>query len=305
MNLFQRQGMTSVTAVIEELQGRLALIPTAGRGTMPNVQGRSVRKAHAILAPHIPYNDAVYADDVQGVRAFGSEDATESVTQIVNDKLTNMRQSHEVTLEYHRIGAIQGVVLDADGITQLYDFFDIFGLTETEVDFDLALDDMKTKSLEVIRLIGRALGATPYQKIHAMCGDNFFDKFVANDTVKSAYEIYRQNGSFGLEQQNGEGGFEFGGITWENYTGYVGNRNFIPTDTARFFPVGVPDLFLTRDAPANFVEAVNTIGKPVYAKQKPMDWDVGIELHTQSNPLNMCTRPAVLIKGNDTASSTS
>ena len=44
------------------------------------------------------------------------------------------------------------------------------------------------------------------------------------------------------------------------------------------------------------METVNTVGKAVYAKQRVMDFDVGVELHTQSNPFIICTRPATLIK---------
>jgi len=59
----------------------------------------------------------------------------------------------------------------------------------------------------------------------------------------------------------------------------------------------VPNLFLTYYAPANYVETVNTIGLPVYAKQASMKFDKGIELETQSNPLNLCLRPTCLIRG--------
>lgn len=304
MGLFKRQGITTTQVAVEFKDGKLALIPTAARGTMPNVNVNEKRKMYPFIVPHIPLNDAIYAADIQNVRAFGSDSEVDAVTPIVNNKLESMRQSHEVTLEYHRIGAIQGVILDADGMTEVVNFFDRFGITENEIDFDLANDDIKLKALEVIRLVGRLLGATPYSGIHAMCGDNFFDNLISNPTVKSAFEVYQFQGNpFGLNQQNGSGGFEFAGITWENYTGYVGDREFIDTDTCRFFPTGVPELFSTWDAPADFIETVNTVGVPVYVKQETMAFDKGIQLHSQSNPLNMCTRPSVLIKGNDTSGS--
>ena len=112
--------------------------------------------------------------------------------------------------------------------------------------------------------------------------------------MKNAYDRW-QDGEF--LRNDPRAGFPFGEIIFENYRGAVGAIPFIPTDTARFFPVGVPNLFKTYYAPADFVEAANTIGIPVYAKQERLRFDKGIELHTQSNPLTMCTRPATLVKG--------
>jgi hypothetical protein len=62
------------------------------------------------------------------------------------------------------------------------------------------------------------------------------------------------------------------------------------------YPIGVPGLFKTHYAPADFIEAVNTVGLPAYAKQERMEMDRGIKIHAQSNPLCMCHRPAALIK---------
>jgi hypothetical protein len=79
-------------------------------------------------------------------------------------------------------------------------------------------------------------------------------------------------------------------------------RWIIPdTNKAHFFPVGVPGLFRQYNAPADFVETVNTLGLPRYAKQA-VDQEFGrwVKLHTQSNPLPICTRPKVLIKGKRT-----
>jgi hypothetical protein len=68
-----------------------------------------------------------------------------------------------------------------------------------------------------------------------------------------------------------------------------------------FATAGVPGLFRQYNAPADFVEAANTIGLPRYAKQA-VDQQVArwVMLHVQSNPLPICTRPRVLIKGKRT-----
>jgi hypothetical protein len=67
---------------------------------------------------------------------------------------------------------------------------------------------------------------------------------------------------------------------------------------AYLFPVGVPGLFQQYNAPADFVETANTIGLPRYAKQAvDQQFARWVMLHVQSNPLPICTRPRVLIKG--------
>lgn len=295
MGLFKKGSTTKTTVVIEEKNGTLSLLKTEARGTMPNYQGRESRKARAFKVPHIPINDAVFADDVQDVRAFGEEDATEAVNDVVNDKLERMKQSMETTVEYHRVGALQGVVYDADGEV-LFNWFDEFDITEQEISINVATDDLKRKAQEVIRMMEDTLGATNYDQIWAMCGNNFWDDMMtSNDLIRAAYDRW-QNGQFYREQQDRDG-FPFGGIMWFNYRGQVGTKKFVNDNGCRFFPTGVPDLFQETYAPADFVEAVNTKGKPWYAKQEPMRFGKGIEIHCQSNPLLLCTRPAVLIEG--------
>jgi hypothetical protein len=93
------------------------------------------------------------------------------------------------------------------------------------------------------------------------------------------------------------GSFEFGGITWENYRGYVGSQAFIDPDKCYLFPLGVPNLFKTFFGPADYIETVNRQGQRMYAKQYPMPNDKGIFMEVQTNPLNVCTRPNALLKG--------
>jgi len=95
--------------------------------------------------------------------------------------------------------------------------------------------------------------------------------------------------------------FQYGGILFEEYRGSVGGVTFIPDTEARFFPVGTPDNFDLYYAPANYVETVNTIGLPKYAKTAiDAQFQKYVALETQSNPLPICTRPRTLRKGTNT-----
>jgi hypothetical protein len=300
LNLFQEEGVASLSVIIEEQFGKLSLIKTAARGTMPTLGTKERRKMRSFLIPHLPQNDNVLADDAQGVRAFGTESELETVLGIVNNKMEKLKQNHELTWEWHRLGAIKGQILDADAETVIYDLFDEFGITQKVEEFDFEDEslDVKDKCIKLKRYIDKTLGASTYQHIHVLCGDDFFDALVAHPNVKEAYEQWENNGQGGtFLREDQRAGFEHpAGVVWENYRGFVGTQAFIEPDEAYAFPIGVPDLFIRRNGPAPFVETVNTIGIPLYAKQEPMKFGLGTELHTNSNPLHLCTRPAVLVK---------
>ncbi|WP_342006773.1 major capsid protein [Stutzerimonas balearica] len=91
-------------------------------------------------------------------------------------------------------------------------------------------------------------------------------------------------------------GFTFGEVTWKEFYGKVGSISFIGENDAYLIPIGVSELFITRYAPADYMETVNTIGLPLYAKQELMRMNKGVALEAQSNPLNLCTKPRAVIK---------
>ncbi len=87
----------------------------------------------------------------------------------------------------------------------------------------------------------------------------------------------------------------FADINWEEYRGTADGEVSVPADEAWLFPEGA-GIFKTWFAPADFVETVNTIGLPRYAKQKLMDFERGVEIHTQSNPLPINLRPRAVTR---------
>ncbi len=174
----------------------------------------------------------------------------------------------------------------------------------TEIDFDLdnaspAAGAVKKKCHDIRRKVEDELGAQPYDHVHAICGADFFDDLITHPEVTTAYDRYL-DGAF-LRQGQARGSFEYSGIVFEEYRGRVGTVDFTDASKAYLFPVGVPGLFRQYNAPADFVETANTIGLPRYAKQAvDQQFARWVMLHVQSNPLPICTRPRVLIKGKRT-----
>lgn len=306
MGIFRETGMDTLSAAIEEKEGVLYLVPAKARGSDPTQNIKEGRKLRQLTAVHLPVGDRLMADEVQGVRAFGSENAVESISAKVMEKLDTMVTSIQATLEHMRVGAIKGRVMDSDGVTVLYNLFTEFGISEPAVtNFDLgshADGALRKTCAGVVRTMQDALGNAPISGVHAICGNLFFDELLSDAEVRDSYkqtpmaQVLRE----GFVYPNGlkiYGAFEFGGIVFENYRGSIGGTPFVDDDECHMFPVGVPDLFRIQFAPANYVQTVNTIGLPVYAKTTPDQKDRWVDIDVQSNPLPYCTRPRVLMRG--------
>lgn len=293
LKLFRERGIRSTTAVVEEKNGRLSLIQTSPRGGPASTIGTEKRTARSFVVPHLERESTIMADEVQGVRAFGSEDQTETVQAVVNERMDDLRPMHEVTLEHMRIGAIKGTILDADGST-LFDLFTEFNVAQQTLGMALttATTNVRNKAVEIARMIEGELGAEPVSGYRAFCGDAFFDALVAHAKVEGALQYQESR----LLRTDLRAGFEFGGIMWENYRGSVSGQTFVGTDDAYIVPEGT-GIFATYFAPADFMETVNTLGLPLYSKiavdEQLQRW---AKLHTQSNPLALCLRPRAVVK---------
>lgn len=307
MGIFETKNPRNHTVLIERKGDILSILETKPRGGGLTTKRPATRRDMLPLyIPHIPLDDAVLPEDLSGIREFGTEDQIALASTVVNEKLTSCRNLHEVTHEYHRIGAIKGIIIDGDAAgSELLNLFDAFGLTQEEFEFDFASSDpseLKATCLNVIAYIEDVLGGETYNYVHALCGNSFFQDLIHSAEVSDAYSL-QTDGKFLIDQQGtgtmgrGTNQVVFGDILWENYRGKVGSRSFVEIDEAHFFPVGVPGLFQQHFGPANTMSDVNTPGKNIYAMQEPIKFDGGAEIHTESNPLMICRRPKLLVKG--------
>ena len=295
MGLFEEGGINTTTMMIERTGESLKLVPAAARGSSGEPVTLKGRTLIPVKAVHLPQRGAVLADEVQGVRAFGSETEVQAVEALVRRKLDKMRRQIDLTLEYHRIGAIKGQVLDSDGSSVLLDVYDTFGMTQVTQNFVLntATTKVKQKIIDLKRAVQSALGGLRMTGVHVFASRSFMDALTGHATIEKAFELFQQN-SFARTDTSVL--FEMAGVTFEEYDGSVGNIDFIPDGQAFAIPLGVPGLFTTDFAPADYMETVNTQGLPYYAKQELMRMNKGIELEAQSNPITLCTRPEAVIK---------
>jgi hypothetical protein len=292
---FSNEGISTTSLAIEKIGSNLTLVPSAARGAPGKpIVGDKARMVN-IGTVHLPQRATISADEVQNIRAFGTETEVETVQNVVNKRLAKMRRDLDTTIEWQRVGAIKGQVLDSDGTTVLHDMFSIFGVAQNTKDMNLDSDLTKVRNMvvEVKRSIEVELGGLNYRSIRALCSQTFFDAFVSHPGVEKAYDRWMDS-QFLREDQRA--GFYFGGVFWEEYRGVVAGTSFIETDAAYMVPEGVPDMFITNYAPADYMETANTMGLPYYAKQELMRMGKGVEIESQSNPVSINTRPRAVIK---------
>ncbi|MEC3765006.1 major capsid protein [Cupriavidus sp. SS-3] len=294
--LFTEEGVTTTQIAIERENDQLALVPDTPRGAPGQVVVGNKRDVIPFQALHLPVRGVVRADEVQGIRAFGSETEAQAVQTVVNQRIAKMRRKIDATLTYHRVGAVTGKIYDADGQRVLVDLYERFGIAQQTVNF--ALDNAGTKVLTKItdarRKAEDALtGAGVITGWLGIVGRNFYDAFTTHASVEKAFDRWN-DGQFLRDDMRA--GFNFGNVVWKEFYGRVGNIDFINPDEGYLIPLGVPDMFVTNFAPGDYLDVVNTLGLPYYASQELLDHRKGVDLEAQSNPLTLNTRPRGVIK---------
>jgi hypothetical protein len=292
---FSTEGISTTSVMIERTGSTLSLVPTAARGAPGKPIHGDKSKLVSIPSVHLPQRATISADEVQNIRTFGSETEVESVQNVVNKRLVKMRRDIDTTMEWMKVGAMKGQVLDADGTTVLYNMFTLFGVSQQTKDMNLDADTTKVRNMVVDakRMVEAELGGLSYRSLRVLCSPEFFDSFVAHPGVEAAFNRWN-DGQFLREDQRT--GFGFGGVFWEEYRGSVSGQQFIEANSAYLVPEGVPDMFVGFFAPADYMETANTMGLPYYAKQELMRMGKGVEIESQSNPIMLNTRPRAVVK---------
>jgi len=300
LGLMPEKGITTRTVIVEEQNGVLNLLPTLPVGAPGTQNKMGKRNVRSLLVPHIPMDDVILPSEYEGVRAFGTENQNMTVAQVMNNHLQTAKNKFAITLEHLRMGALKGVILDADGST-LYNLYTEFGISPKSIDFVLGTTttDIRNKCMELVRYIEDNLQGEVMGGVRVLVSAEFFDKLVSHTSVKTVF-LNTSNAKAMLGEDIRKG-FSFGGVMFEEYRGTAtdaaGNvRRFIASGEGHAFPEGTMETFQTIYSPADFLETANTIGLPLYAKQEARKFNRGIDLHIQSNPLPICYRPSLLVK---------
>ena len=301
LGIFEPMPVRTRNIFVDRREGGLTLIPTSPVGAPPEELERDDRNAVPLLTTRLSKGFTMYAHEVEGIRAYGSESEMMQVQAEYLRRMARVRNDMELTHEYHRLGALQGLLLDADGTSVIYDYFDTFGFAPpVPVDFELttAGTNVRKKCVDLRRDMVRNSGGVigPMSTVHALAGDEFYDLLIDHPTVRETYLNW--SAAADLRNNTAFQSFTYGGITFHNYRGTDDNSTVaVAPEDAHFFPVGAPGVFKQAMAPAEFGPYINTPGQNVYAMnildRDRQAWTRG-ELY--SYPLYICQRPDVLRK---------
>lgn len=298
LGIFDEEGVSTTDIAIEEKSGALELVGESPRGGMGETIEKDYEKVRKIQIPHFERSEAVLAEEVQGQRQFGTVDQKETLEgRIVQRSMRHFRD-FDLTLEHQRVGALKGIILNKAGAVRynLYNFFEVAPPAPVYFDLEAANPGrgvLRDTCDTIIEQVEDALGGTPYGHVHCLAGRAAYKKLFKH---KEVVESYQNTVEAAFLRQGLPRTFNFGDITFERYrTG--GLANFIADDELRFFPMGAPGLFITRFAPADYSDTVNTIGLPRYLRVFAMTNNKGYRFEVQSNPISLCLKPKTLIKG--------
>lgn len=302
LGLFTPKPVRTRTVAVEVKSNTLNIIQTSEPGAPRTRRANNKASIVDLRVRRIEEASTITAEQLQGIRAFGSETELKSLQKEVAERQQDCIDDLSATVERLRLSCINGVLLDADDST-IYDYYSTFGFVQpAEIDFNWAARTgcKKFVANNVTRPMIRALGgfAPPGMRILALCGDDFFDDLQENGEYRDTFKNTERASK--LLEDTAFQSVEAWGVTWVNYRGTDDNSKVaIGVDKVKFVPVGVRNLFQEAFAPAPTFSLVNTMGQEWYSRivvdKDREEWaDVEIESHR----LPICTRPEALLSGN-------
>lgn len=301
LGLFREEPISQRVALVEMANGVLSLLPSVRYGGPATVAAPESSSVRPFNVPWIPHDDVLTPEDIQGIRAFGTANSVSPAARIMLRKLTRIRQKHAQTLEYMRVNSMRGILKDGAGTT-LNNFFTEWGVSQQTVDFvfGTATTDILGKIRSALRMVEDELKGESMSGALVLASSTWFDKFIGHAKVVDAYKYFSSGGANPL-RDDVRRRFPFGGVMIEEYNATVtlstgSTEKLIPDGDAYMIPMGTTDTFVTYFAPARHMDAVGTLGEPMYAWQLPRPDGTGIDIKSQSSPLPLNKRPRLVVR---------
>lgn len=303
LGIFEATPVRTRTVWVDRRAGEVNLIQTSANGAPPEELARDSRSAVPLKAVRLAKGATIYADEIASWRAFDTESEQTVVMTEYARRMARVRQDMEYTHEKHRLSALQGILLDADGST-IYNYATEFGESipaATSFELDVNTTDVRGICNALVRSVARAAKGAWVEgrtQLHALAGDAFYDALINHPQVVDTYKNW--SAAADLRQGTAFGAFTYGGITFHNYRGSDDNTEIaINTNQAKFFPVGAVDVFKHVMAPADeFIPYVGAPGQNIYSMNiRDKDRDAWVRNEQYSYPLFICQRPGLLRAG--------
>lgn len=307
LGIFSTESVREHVVVFEEVVKDGNVIVDRIRGERANVGRDYQRKIHTFAIPHFPLDDAIYPQDVQGQRAYGSISEAETFDAVRMRKMERIRQNHAWTLEFARAQSIVTGTAYAPNGTVSQDWYASFtgAARPTGVDFLLGTSgtELLAKVENVVATMQDAYGSLSMTGIVGLCSSQFFSALIAHPSIKQAYQYYSSTQE-PLRQRQAAGGsvvplrreFIHGGIRFIEMRDQYNGVKLIPNGDAYFVPTGT-DYFKTYFSPANRFGLVNTPGEEVYMFESAAPNGTSYTIETESNHVSALLKPLLVIRG--------
>lgn len=300
LGIFDVESVSTDTVGVTMKNGRLDLIPTTLRGAPIEMAAPRDKNIRDFRIPRLAKGDQIFAHQLANLVAdVGGE--VETVARVLAEKQQNLKQDLEYTREFHRLGALQGILLDADGTTEIYDYYDEWGISQpAEIDMNLptaADGDLRESMVDIKRQLVRAAGGVGVRRVIGLAGDNYWDELIKNPEVRATYLGW----SAASELRGNDSGpfetFRYGGIDWINYQGSDDNDTIaIDVDDALIFPVA-RGLFSQVNGPGETFETINRPGRDVYPLVvRDLQRNQWVQPEIYAYPLYLNRRPDLILR---------
>lgn len=320
MQLFDPEPILTEIVYLYEEDSTLKLIPTTERGAPDIQQIRDQGRLRALQTVRLSKKDSIRAGELQGVGnvAFSQDIRLRTAQGLIDKRVTKLKQELEFTKELHRFGAIQGVLMDADGTTVLRNYWTEYGIAQPatiNINFSTIPEEQLRNYFQdnFVRPIVLSLKdrATPNVTIAALVGDTFWARLTQHPALYEIMKIQESgramaaaaNANNPLWRAQPWNEIEFGGIRFINYRGSTGGEIALGTNDAVFFPVGARDVFKAFWAPGETMLDAGTEGRPQYAYVQPDPRDQMpsyVDVYVRAYPLYACIYPKCLLKATTT-----
>jgi hypothetical protein len=285
MRLFESKPIIGHIVHLYEEDSVIRLVPTTERGTPDIRLIPDVGRLRALRTPRLSQVTSVTASELVGIADTHLPETirVRNAITLLTRRTATMKSNLEMTKEFHRFGALQGKLLDADGTTVIADFFEEFGLSQPPlIDVDFAnipeeqlLQFFQDTFLRPSRIALQDSGrATPGMYYASLCGDGWWAKLMTHPGFRKIYELQLQAAAVAratnpLVVPNMWMEVDFAGIRWINYEGTRDTKIAIPFNEARFFPVGARDVFNVYWGSGETLLDATTEGRPEYLYIQP------------------------------------
>jgi hypothetical protein len=292
LGIFEAESLATNSVTLETDGRTVGLVDIRPRNAPAQVvEAVNKRKLQSFVIPHLPQRATVMADEVLNVREFGSTNQLRTVESVINKRLQRMREQIDYTMESHRLQAVLGNYYSATGaLTSLYTEM---GVKKKSIAIDLTSNslELEVEMMRIHEAMEAALDGIPYTGIQIIYGATKWKQLIACPSIKATMQNWAAAVNLGRDPRTP---MTYGDAQHVRYRG--SNLVKVPDDKAYAIPLGVAGQFKHFFAPANYMETVNTMAQPYYAKSEILEFGKGMQIEAQTNVLTLNTLPAAVIE---------